>query len=185
MSTIFMLWSMPWPLHRHVPVIALAMSVTSLGGFESSCAAALVSAAFASALGSVFAAALVSAGLGAAGAAFGSAAFGSFGCAATRPVIPTIAMATRENVFMSMLLLKPAHYTQGRVRHIPCERVPLRRRPCRDDRHDVRDLVETCRSLAGLIDVTCRSRFIGVAMLWILSCSGPQRENATTPVASG
>src|ERR1043165_5542721 len=73
---------MPWPLQRHVPLPAFAISASSGGGFVSGIPAA-GAAAFA--------------------AAFGSAAFGSaLGCAATRPVIPTNAIATRETVLMSI-----------------------------------------------------------------------------------
>jgi hypothetical protein len=48
----------------------------------------------------------------------------------------------------------------------------------------VRDLVEPCRCLAGLIDVVCRSRFIAFAIVWIVGCGGAQRERAITPEPS-
>lgn len=48
----------------------------------------------------------------------------------------------------------------------------------------MRDLVETCRCLASLIDVVRRSGFIACAILWIVGCGGPQREIVATPEAS-
>ena len=45
----------------------------------------------------------------------------------------------------------------------------------------MRDLVETCRCLAGLIDVVGRSRFIACAIVWIVGCGGAQRDGAVTP----
>src|ERR1041384_5034332 len=72
-STIFWLRSMPWPLQCQVPAIALARVASSAGG-PVSCPPP----------------ALASPGLGAS----------VLGCATPRPVIPTSAMATRENVLI-------------------------------------------------------------------------------------
>src|SRR5215470_4960685 len=88
---------MPWPLQCQVPPAPLAISVSSAGGFISGIAAALSPAAGAAALGSALAAAFMSPALGSA-----------LGCAAASAVMPTIATATRKNVFMIMLLGKNA-----------------------------------------------------------------------------
>src|SRR5690242_17590509 len=95
MSAIFMLWSMPWPLQRQVPLDAFIISASSAGGFISGIAVSVLGGALAS-------------------AAFGSA----LGCAAARPVIPTNAMAILENVFMCMLLGETgALYSNARSGH--------------------------------------------------------------------
>src|ERR1041384_2595409 len=86
---------MPWPLQCQVPPAPLAISASSAGGFISGIAAALSGAA--GALASGLAAAFMSPALGSA-----------LGCATASPVIPTIATATRKNVFMIMLLGKNA-----------------------------------------------------------------------------
>src|SRR5512140_647901 len=102
---------MPWPLHFQVPAAAFAMASSSAGGFIS----AILSPPILSppALGSAIF------GSAAFGAIFGSAALGSaFVGAATRPVIPISAMATRENVFIWLLLFKTgALYSNARWRH--------------------------------------------------------------------
>src|SRR5438477_12098800 len=97
---------MPWPLQCQVPPAAFAMSAISVGGFISGIAPA-------SALGGVLAS-------GALGAILGSAALVSaLGCAAASPVMPTITIATRENVFIVMLLggKTRALYSNARSRH--------------------------------------------------------------------
>src|SRR3977135_2629735 len=88
---------MPWPLQCQVPAVALASVASSAGGPMSGPPPALASALGASVLG----------------------------CAAARPVIPTIAIATREKVFICHAPgEKRADCTQTRDRDIGTRRVP-------------------------------------------------------------
>jgi hypothetical protein len=66
------------------------------------------------------------------------------------------------------------------------ERVPLRRTPRCQNSHSVRNLVETSRRPAGLLDVTSTGTFIAIGIAFALgsACGGAQRPTAPTAAAT-
>src|ERR1044071_4345240 len=108
---------MPWPLQRQVPAVPLAIAASSAGGPMSCPPPALASPALASP-------ALASPALGAS----------VLGCATARPVIPTIAIATREKVFICHAPGEKARTVRTRDRDHGARWVPLPRRQCRGSR---------------------------------------------------